>query len=188
MKKHFLLASFLIVLFIFVSCTTTKAVKYRKSRLSKNANIAIIVDSPQNIKNVVIATFLKKGFKVKAFNATDLYQSSDVFDIKDYKKISYKYGVGDKFNLLSLQKSYSNIYKLHLYNFEINKAESLAALKAKYNIQYLVLLELSDWQKVSWGRAINLNNFDLVWVENYPTKYSDDLESVVKHFISSMSK
>ena len=186
MKKISVIVLFIMLLFS-VSCSSTKSVKFRKMKLAKNANVAVIIDSKQNIKNVVLATFLKKGFKVKAFNATDLYSRSDIFDIKDYKKISYEFGVGEKFNLLSLQKSYSNIYKLHLYNFEVNKAESLAAIKARYNIRYLVLLELKDWENVSWGRAIDLNNFDIVWLENYPTKYSDNLETVVNHFIDSMS-
>jgi len=39
----------------------------------------------------------------------------------------------------------------------------------------------------SWGRAINLETFEIVWVENYPTRYNDTPEKIVDHFISTMS-
>ena len=37
------------------------------------------------------------------------------------------------------------------------------------------------------GTTINLASYELVWIENYPTRYKDTLETVVDHMIGSMS-
>jgi hypothetical protein len=77
---------------------------------------------------------------------------------------------------------------LHIYNYELSKAEAISDMRTKYGAQYLILMELKDWQKVSWARAIDLTNMEVIWVENYPAQYKDTLETVVDHFIVSMSK
>ncbi len=40
---------------------------------------------------------------------------------------------------------------------------------------------------MSWGRIIDLKSYDIVWLENYPTRYSDDVDSIMDHFIKSMT-
>jgi hypothetical protein len=169
-----------------VSCSSRRGMHYTLSPIPAASPVAIIVDSPNNIKNVVLMQFLKNGFRVKAFNATDFYTLEDVYDLKDFKKISYFSGSDN--SLISMEKSFNNIYKLHVYNFELNKAETLDEIKNKFNVQYLILIDLKDWEQVSWGRAIDLRTQDIIWVDNYPTKYGDTLESVVNHFITSMTK
>lgn len=169
---------------IFFSCSKTKSIKYSRKRIPPKTSIAIIIDSPNNIKNVILAKFLKKGYNVKAINAADMYELSDIFDIKDLKKISYK-GSAEN-SLLSMEKTYNNIYKLHIYNFEINKAELLSQIKSKWNVKYLILLDLKHWRDVCWARVIDLSSFEVIWLENYPTKYKDTLETVVDHFMASM--
>jgi hypothetical protein len=121
-----------------------------------------------------------------AINASDFYSLKDVFDIKDMKKVSYKSKSRD--SIISMERTINNIYKLHIYNFEANKAEILNELKTKWRVQYLILLDLKDWQDISWGRAINLNTYQLIWVENYPTSEIDNIETLTEHFIQSMSK
>jgi hypothetical protein len=74
-----------------------------------------------------------------------------------------------------------------VYNFEVNKIEILKEMKVKWDINYLIILDLKDWKNVCWGRAIDLNTYELVWVENYPTKYSDNVETIIGHFISSIT-
>ncbi len=163
-------------------CSTQQGVKYLKAPVPSRASVAVIIDCPNDIKNVVMAEFLKKGFNVKAVNASDIYTLGEVFDISDYKKLAYRNS-----EILSGQKLYENVYKMHIYNFESNKADMLNEMKTKWQVNYLVLLELSDWKKLSWARAIDLNSMELVWVENYPTKYKDSLTDVVTYFIDSMS-
>ncbi len=181
-----------ILLFGFIAgCASKKPVRALKRSVSPNSQIAVIVDHPNNIKNVILSRFLERNYRVKAINASDLYSLKDVYDISDFKKLSYKSdmtpeGEGQG-NLLSFEKSYDNLYKLHVYNYELNKAESIAEMRSKYNIQYLVLLDLKDWQKVSWARAIDLSSYEVIWVENYPAGYDDSLEDVIDHFITSMS-
>jgi hypothetical protein len=170
------------------SCSTKQPVVGLRQRVLPGSSVAVIVDHPNNIKNLVISRFMLKSYPVTAFNAADIYEMKDVFDIKDFKKVSYNVGVkDDDKSLLAMERSFDSIYKLHVYNFEISKAETLAQIRQKWNVRYLVLLDLRDWEDVCWGRAINLENFEVVWVENYPTRYGDTPERIVDHFISSMS-
>ncbi len=177
-----------IITLLLISCATKRSVRVSRERVPQGASVAVIFDGPNNIKNVVLSRFMNKGFRVKAFNASDLYGMSDVFDIKDMKRVSNVLPLkeGDQ-TLTSLNRAYDNIYKLHIYNFELSKAETLTEVRRKWNVNYLVLLDLKDWQDTSWGRAVNLENFELIWVENYPSQYKDDPATVVDHFISSMS-
>jgi hypothetical protein len=171
---------------LIVACAPRRAVRYTLAPLPPASTLAVIVDSPNNIKNVVLTQFLKSGYRVKAFNAADFYTLSDVYDLKDFKRISYY--SGSDTSLISMEKSFNNIYKLHIYNFELSKADTLEEIRNKFNVQYLVLLDLKNWEHTSWGRAIDLRSQELIWVENYPTKYGDSLEKVVGHMIDSMSK
>ncbi len=193
-KVYSILITGAAVLFMFTiiaGCASKRPVRALRQQVSPNSQVAVIVDHPNNIKNVIMARFMEKNYRVKAFNASDLYTLKDIYDITDYKTLAYKtdmapegQGQGD---LLSFEKSYDNLYKLHVYNYELNKAESLAEMRSKYGIQFLIIMDLKDWQKVSWARAINLSSFEVVWVENYPAGYDDSLEDVVDHFITSMS-
>jgi len=182
------LIALLVISMTVLSCSSSKrSVKYSGKKLPARSSIGVIIDSPNNIKNVVLVKFLKKGYNVKGLNASDMYAMNEIFDIKDVKKLSYN-APGDAANsLVAMEKSYNNIFKLHFYNFEVNKAELLTELKSKWQVNYLILLDLKDWEQVSWGRIIDLNTFNIIWLENYPTKYGDDLETVVEHFISSMT-
>jgi len=176
---------FFVMVFSLSSCNTKKAIKFRKKTIPANAEIAVIIDSPNNLKNVVLIKFLSRGYTVKAVNASDMYSFSDVFDIADLKKMSYN--IKGENSLTAMEKTYNNAYKMHIYNFEVNKAELLNEIKTKWNVNYLVILCLKQWGKVSWGRAIDLNTYDVVWIDNYPTAYTDNLETLVDHFIESLS-
>lgn len=186
MKK---ISAFTVILLMLTAagCATKKSVKVSKQKIAPGSSIVVIINCPSNIQNVVLAKFMSRDFRVKAFNASDLYTSQDVFDVKDMKKIAYTSNIAGPDSIFASQKLAENIYKLHIYNYEISKAETLAELKDKWNVQYLVLLELNDWENVSWGRAINLASYELVWIENYPTRYKDTLETVADHMIRSMS-
>jgi hypothetical protein len=177
----------LLVIFMLPACAARKSVKVLKQKVPAGSNIVVIIDSPSNIQNVVLSRFMSRDYRVKAFSAADLYTMKDVFDIRDFKKIAYNSDLKDAGSLLAMQKTFDNIYKLHVYNYELSKAESLGEMKEKYNVKYLILLELRDWEHVSWGRAIDLATYELVWVENYATRYNDTLESVVDHFLESIS-
>lgn len=177
----------LIVYISFLSCATKKGVVARKIAITPGSRIVVIANHTNNIKNVIIARFMNKNYSVKAFNASDLYTIEDVYDVKDFKKVAYMQPLKND-NMLSFEKAVENIYKLHIYNYELSKAEALSDMRTKYGTQYLILMELKDWQKVSWARAIDLTNMEVVWVENYPAQYKDTLETVVDHFIASMSK
>jgi hypothetical protein len=183
-KKIFVYS--LMCIFILCYCATKKSVKFSKTSISTNSSLAVIIDCPNNAKNVVLTEFMKKKFKVKAVNASDLYVLSDIYDIKDFKYEGYKSSLKDS-SLLSMEKTYDNLYKLHIYNFEVNKIDLLKEMRLKWDINYLIVLDLKDWKNVSWGRAIDLNTYELVWVENYPTKYSDNIETIIDHFINSIT-
>lgn len=192
MNKIFYYFIALAVIFSVTGCATTKSVNYTKRSIPQKSNIAVIVDCPNNIKNIVMIKYLEKDYNIKAVNASDFYALKDVFDIKDFQKVAYKTSLksltGENDSINSLEKSYDNIYKLHVYNFEINKANILNEMQTKWDVKYLVILDLKDWEKVSWARAIDLKTYELIWVENYPTKYSDTVETVIDHFIASMMK
>jgi len=183
-NKKILIISLLCV-FIAAACSTKKSVKYRKKRISPQSSIAVIINYPDNLKNVVMIKFMKKGFNVKAVNASDFYSIEDVFDIKDLHKMAYNTSSAD--SLAAMEKTYNNIYKLHIYNFEINKAKILSEMRDKWGVDYLVLLDLQDWENTSWGRLIDLRSNEILWIENYSTKYKDNIESITDYFITSMT-
>lgn len=156
-----------------------------KTPVAPGTNIAVMIDAKNDHKNVVLEKFMTRGYTVIAINASDYYNIDSIFDIHDLKKLSYRGTVGD--SLVNMERTYNNIYKLHIYNYEVNKAEFINELKTKLKVQYLILLDLKDWQDISWARAINLNNYEVVWVENYPNKFRDQIPDVIEHFINSMS-
>ncbi len=185
-KKCLFLPGIIIFSIIFAfSCTTKKAVKFLKKPIPTSAKIAVIIDSPENLKNVVLVQFLSRGYDVKAINASDFYSMKEIFDIKDLKRLSYKSKAEN--SLVSMERTYNNIYKLHIYNFELNKIEILNEIRKKLGVQYLVILDLKNWEDVCWGRAINLNNYEIVWIENYPTKPYDDIKTITENLITGMT-
>ncbi len=169
---------------LITSCSSKKGLVYSSGKMSAGSKIAVIIDSPNNIKNAVLIPFLKQGFRVKAVNSSDLYTIKDVYDISDMKKVSYN--ISDD-NVSTIQKAYDNIYKLHIYNFEVSKAEYMKQLRTEWDIEYIVLLDMKDWEKVSWARVINLKTFEIDFVENYPTAYSDNVETITEHFIKNIT-
>jgi len=187
MKKPGLipLTAILTLVFAVSACSARKSMMVSRQKLPANSSVIVVLDAPANAQNVVLARFMGK-FRVKAFSASDIYTSKEIFDIKDFKKVAYTSDLKMD-SLVSMQKAFENIYKLHVYNYELNKAESLGEMKDKWNVRYLVLLDLKDWQNVSWGRAIDLTTYELIWVENYATRYNDTLETVTDHFIEGLA-
>lgn len=185
-SKNFLTRLVLLALVVIytASCSTKKGLVYTASKIPSNAKIAVVLDYPNNLKNVVLVSFLQQGFKVKAFNASDLYTMKDVYDISDLKKLSYNL---DEQNVSTVEKTYDNIYKLHIYNFELNKAEFLKQIRNEWDVDYLLLIELKEWEKVSWARVINLRTLEIEFVENYPTGYNDTIETIISHFIANIT-
>ncbi len=175
---------FILTSIFLISCSSKKGLIYSSGKLSSNSKIAVIIDSPNNIKNAVLVSFLKQGFKVKGVNSSDLYTMKDVYDISDVKKLSYN--ISEE-NISTVQKSYDNIYKLHVYNFELSKAEVLKQIRTEWDVEYLVLLDLKEWEKVSWARVINLKTFEIDFIENYPTAYGDNIETISDHFIKNIT-
>lgn len=185
LKKVLAAATFLSLLLLISGCSTSKSVKHLVRPVPTNAGVAVMIDAKSNETNVVLTRFMKSGFRVKAMNASDFYELKNVFDIGDIKRVAYKQGIDT--DIMATEKAYNSIYKLHIYNYELNKAEVLQEIRQKWNVDYLILLDLNDWQKTSWGRAIDLRTMDLVWVENYSAAYNDTLETAVDAMISSLS-
>ncbi len=175
---------FILTSIFIVSCSSKKGLVYTSVKLSPSSKIAVIIDSENNIKNAVLITFLKQGFRVKAVNASDLYTMKDVYDISDLKKLSYN--MSDD-TVSTVQKTYDNVYKLHVYNFELNKAETLKQIRTEWDVEYIVLLDLKNWEKVSWARVINLRTFEIDFIENYPTAYNDNVQTITEHFIKNIT-
>lgn len=174
MKKNCMikLASAVIILSVaFSGCAAKKSSKFVKQGIPKGSSVGVIVDSKNDVKNSILIKFMEKGYKVKAINASDLYTLNDTFSIKDYKTLAYENSeiiLGSNTDALSTtQKSYDSVYKLHTYNYEANKAEILNEMKNKWGLRYLVVMDLRDWENVSWVRAIDLETFDIIAIENF---------------------
>lgn len=165
-----------------VSCGGAKSVKYLARPIPVNSGIAVIIEAPNKVKNVVLSRFLERGFNVKAINASDFYSINDVFDIRDFKKVSY---IGQDENFLSLEKTYNNLYKMNFYNYEVNKVEILGEMRNKWNVQYLILIALNDMGG-AWGRAIDLRTNDIVWIDNRGVSFQT-AAGIVDSFIDSMT-
>jgi len=176
-----------IISLFLVSCSSKKGLIHSSSKLSPNSKIGVVIDAPNNIKNAVLITFMKQGLRVKAFNASDLYALSDVYDIADLKKLSYNIADENVSTLSTFEKTYDNIYKLHVFNFELNKAETLQQIRNSWDVDYLIVLDLKDWEHVSWARVVNLRTLDIEFIENYPTKYNDNVETIITHFAKNIT-
>lgn len=193
MKIIPIFANILIVisLALSLSCSAKRSFKFVKQPVPKGASLAVIVDSNNNVENAILSKFMEKGFRIKAINANDFYTMNDTFTMKDFRKIAYNESEivfspqDDSIN--SIDKSYDNIYKLSIYNYEITKADVLTELKNKLNVRYLVLLDLKNWKSVSWIRVIDLESYELIMIENYATTFSDDVDTIIEHFLSTIS-
>lgn len=170
------------VLLSAASCDTARSIKFLSRPIPANSGVAIIIDASNTVKNIVMSRFLARGFAVKAINASDFYSMNDMFDIRDFKKISY---IGQNENFLSLEKTYNSLYKMHFYNYEVNKAEILAEMRNKWNVQYLILLNMNDIGSC-WGRAIDLRTNDIVWIENRASAFAGT-EKLTDSLIDSMT-
>ncbi|HNJ67468.1 MAG TPA: hypothetical protein PKW28_16355 [Turneriella sp.] len=183
----------LIVSFVLSACRSATNNYVIREAIPKNSNIAVLVEGDNDLKNAVFMEFMKGGYEVKAFNATDFYTTDDVLDVKSLKKTAFVTNLFDPKNsqrqVAVADKVFENIYKLHLFNFENLKAEMLQSLKTRLGIRYVVLLSLSRWDAgYTWARAIKLDNMQLVFVQNYHVARKDDLRSVVAQMIEIMQK
>ncbi len=175
-----------VIPFFMLSCSTKKGLIHTSAKLPSQAKVGIVIDSPNNLKNAVLVTFMNEGFRVKAFNASDLYSMEDIYDIKDMKKISYKIKDKKASEVSAFEKAYDNIYKLHFYNYELNKASTLQQIRSNWDVDFLIVLDLKDWENISWARVINLRTLDIEFIENYPTKYNDNIETIITHFAKNI--
>ena len=167
-----------------IPVSAKKGILHSNAKIPVSSKIGIIIDSPNNLKNVVLALFMKRGYQVTAINASDLYTFKDVYDIADMKKLSYD--MADD-TVPTVEKTYENMYKLHIYNFELNKIQFLRQIRDEWRVEYLIILDYKDWEKVSWARVINLRTFEIDFIENYPTAYTDNIETITNHFINGIS-
>lgn len=167
--KYIIKAVALSLALLMLSCVSSgkNSVKYAKRYLPTGSNIALVINAPETAKNMVVTTFMNAGFAVKSVNVMDA-ESFTYFEAKatGKKKVTFK---------------------LDLYSLEANKAEALSGMKAKLGVNYLVIMELKDWQKTSWARVIDLQTYELIWVENFPTRYNDNIGSLTNYFITSMT-
>ncbi len=183
----------LAAIFATGACRSTRNNYVIKESIPKNSNIAILVEGENDFKNAVFMEFMRGGYEVKAFNATDFYTTDDVLDVKSLKKTAFVTNLFDPKNpqrqVAVADKVFENIYKLHIFNFENLKIEMLQGLQKKLGVRYVVLLSLAKWDAgYTWARAIKLDNMQLVYVQNYSVGRKDDLKSVIGSMIDTMQK
>lgn len=192
MTKKSIFAALLVTLAMMQPGCRSTANKYViKEAIPKNAPIALLVEGENDFKNAVFMEFMRSGYDVKAFNATDFYTTDDVLDVKSLKKTAFVTNLFDPKNaqrqVAVADKVFENIYKLHIFNFENLKLEMLQALQKKLGIRYVILLSLSRWDTgYTWARVIKLDTMQLVYVQNYHVGRKDDLKSVLGTMISTM--
>jgi len=189
--KHLLRVLCLIAL--YSGCRSARNTYAIKEPIPKNSHVAVLIEGENDLKNAVFMEFMKGGYDVKAFNATDFYTTDDVLDVKSLKKTAFVTNLFDPKNsqrqVAVADKVFENIYKLHLFNFENLKAEMLQSLRTRLGIRYVILLSLTKWDTgYTWARAIKLDNMELVFVQNYNAARKDDLKSVVGQMIEIMQK
>lgn len=178
---------------ITLNCRSLQEKYNIKEAVPKGSSIAILVEGPNDVKNAVFMEFMKAGYAVKAFNATDFYAVDDTLDVKDLKKNAFVTNLFDPKNpqrsVAVAEKVFENIYKLHIFNFENMKAEMLQALQKKLGIKYVLLISFSNWDSgYSWGRAIKIDTMDVVYVHNYTTARADTYQTVANRMIEVLQK
>ena len=192
-KKKLLLSTALVFLFAsqLINCRTGDENFYIRNVLPANTSIAILIEGENDLKNAVFTEFMKAGYRVKAMNANDFYTIADVFEIKNFKKTNVLSNAAKEDSeaaAIAADKMYDNIYKLHLYNFENEKADVLQQIRLKYKTDYILLIQMKEWQEgYSWARGIQLDTMDLFYVHNYPTGRSDTVQTIVGRVIKTIS-
>ncbi len=176
---------------IFAGCQTQKQSYYIAKPISKAGRMALLVKGKNEVKNAAFIEFLNAGYKLKALNAADFYTIKDVFDIKSFKENSKTAAMrkkDTKYTATLLDRVFDNVYKLHIYNFEISKADYIKDLAKKWQIDYIVLLSMKDWQKgYSWVRVINVSSLELEYVHNYKAGSRDTFQTIIKQMVQVMS-
>lgn len=180
-----------IIFLSYLNCRSGSNTVVVKEAIPKNASIAVLVEGENDFKNAVFMEFMKGGYDVKAFNATDFYSTEDVLGVHSFKKTAFISTLFDPKNsqkqVDTADKVFENIYKLHIFNFENLKMEMLQNLKKKMGIKYVVVLSLVRWDTGnSWVRVVKLENMQLVYVQNLKVQRKDDLKSVIGTIVGSM--
>ncbi len=193
MKRILVILNILFSVLIMSHCRSSQERYFIRNVIAPNTAVAVIIEGENDVKNTVLVEFLNAGYNVKAINASDFYRVEDIFEVKDLKKTQFVTNVLDKKSAEGTaavaDKFFENLYKLHLYNFEAAKAEILTEIKKKYKVDYVILLAMKEWDKgYCWARAIHIDTFDLVYVHNYPAKRADNVQSIVKHFITVIQR
>lgn len=175
------------------ACRSSRNNYVIREAIPKSSNIAVLVEGENDLKNAVFMEFMRGGYEVKAFNATDFYTTDDVLDVKSLKKTAFVTNLFDPKNsqrqVAVADKVFENIYKLHIFNFENLKVEMLQSLQKRMGIRYVILLSLSRWDAgYTWARAIKLDNMQLVFVQNFHVSRKDDVKSVVASMVEIMQK
>lgn len=187
----FFTAALLLAVFSLSACRSAVNNYVIKEAIPKNSNVAVFVEGENDFKNAVFMEFMKGGYDVKAFNATDFYTTDDVLDVSALKKTAFVTNLFDTRNsqkqVAVADRVFENIYKLHIFNFENLKVEMLQSLQKKLGIRYVILLSLVRWDAgYTWARVIKLDNMQLVYVQNYHVGRKDDVKSVVGSMVSTM--
>jgi hypothetical protein len=190
-KKSNTLVAVVAIIALLAGCRSAVNNYVIKEAIPRNSSVAVLVEGENDFKNAVFMEFMRAGYDVKAFNATDFYTTDDVLDVRSLKKTAFVTNLFDPKNsqrqVAVADKVFENIYKLHIFNFENLKLEMLQALQKKLGIRYVILLSLVRWDAgYTWARVIKLDNMQLVYVQNYKASRKDDLKSVLGNIIKIM--
>ena len=74
---------------VLTACRSTRNNYVIREAIPKNSNIAVLIEGENDLKNAVFMEFMRGGYEVKAFNATDFYTTDDVLDVKSLKKTAF---------------------------------------------------------------------------------------------------
>ena len=145
---------------LFVSCQS-RNIRHSVRRLPKGAAITVILNAPERYIEKTQTLFLLAGYSVKAIS---------VFKDEETRSL----------------KSSTELFRMDVYNSEITKAANLHDVRSSLRADYLVIFELGT-SKINWGRVIDLRANEIIFISNYMPRSDEDIESVVKYFIVSMT-
>jgi hypothetical protein len=131
---------FIAVIFIVVLLASCQSliVKAGKERMPAGSSVAILSDSSKDINNMIVTTFMKQGYTVKAFSLTDIDNSS-----KKSKATSYQ-----------------------PYEDEAIRALTLKKIRREFRANYLVILSL-DGKSSPFVRVVDLQSMSIVFLHVY---------------------
>ena len=157
---------------------------YRTGIIRPGSRLAILTNLDGDELNALYAPFMKKGYRIAAFQGNSLYNivSGDMINrfeyistrensfamITDLNKVRFLHGTWAGRRYEGKVEGIKRIFTRYDTAFIDTKNDMLNRLYSTYNrdIDYLIIIGFNKKHKRAWMRSIDVKNRDLMWMQS----------------------